>query len=91
MKQGRHSGAWASISDIHMILSGSNKLSPKLLKACDFLFQWREKNKRAELIGKGYGMIDGKVADPEDQFHQFMLNGYAYLGISRVAGDAGQY
>ena len=26
-------------------------------------------------------MIDGKVADPEDQFHQFMLNGYAYLGL----------
>jgi len=30
-------------------------------------------------------MIDGKVADPEDQFHQYMLNGYAFLGISRVA------
>jgi hypothetical protein len=30
-------------------------------------------------------MIDGKVADPEDQFHQFMLNGYAYLGCIRVA------
>jgi len=30
-------------------------------------------------------MIDGKVADPEDQYHQYMLNGYAYLGLSRVA------
>jgi hypothetical protein len=58
---------------------------PKILKACEFLLQWREKNKKEELRGKGYGMIDGKVADPEDQFHQFMLNGYAYLGISRVA------
>ena len=61
------------------------EVEPKLLKACEFLFQWREKNKKDNLIGKGYGMIDGKVADPEDQFHQFMLNGYAYIGISRVA------
>ena len=61
------------------------QVEPKLLKACEFLFQWREKNKKEGLKGKGYGMIDGKVADPEDQFHQFMLNGYAYLGISRVA------
>ena len=34
---------------------------------------------------KGYGMIDGKVADPEDPFHSFMLNGYGYLGIARMA------
>jgi hypothetical protein len=61
------------------------QIEPKILKACDFLLQWRERNKKENLIGKGYGMIDGKVADPEDQFHQFMLNGYAYLGISRVA------
>jgi hypothetical protein len=62
-----------------------SQVEPKLLKACEFLFQWRDKNKKPELRGKGFGMIDGKVADPEDQFHQFMLNGYAYLGISRVA------
>ena len=29
-------------------------------------------------------MIDGKVADPEDYFHQFMLNGYGYLGMKRM-------
>jgi hypothetical protein len=57
----------------------------KLLKSCDFLLQWRERNKKADLLGKGYGMIDGKVADPEDQYHQFMLNAYGYLGLSRVA------
>ena len=61
------------------------EVEPKLLKACEFLFRWRDKNKKEDLIGKGYGMIDGKVADPEDQYHQFMLNGYAYIGISRVA------
>lgn len=57
----------------------------KIVKACDFLFAWRNRNKKEGLKGKGYGMIDGKVADPEDQFHQFMLNGYAYLGCIRVA------
>jgi|WetSurMetagenome_2_1015567.scaffolds.fasta_scaffold00875_5 hypothetical protein len=61
------------------------QVESKLLKSCEYLLKWREKNKKESLKGKGYGMIDGKVADPEDQFHQFMLNGYAYLGISRVA------
>src|SRR5512133_3392249 len=61
------------------------EVEPKILKSCEFLLQWRERNKKESLKGKGYGMIDGKVADPEDQFHQFMLNAYAYLGISRVA------
>jgi len=61
------------------------QVESKLLKACSFLLQWRERNKKEEMKGKGYGMIDGKVADPEDQFHQFMLNGYAYLGLDRVA------
>ena len=60
-------------------------IEPKLLKACNFLIKWREDNKKEELKGRGYGMIAGKVADPEDPFHQYMLNGYAYLGISRVA------
>ena len=58
---------------------------PKLLKACEFLVKWREENRKEELRGKGYGLIAGKVADPEDPFHQYMLNAYAYLGISRVA------
>lgn len=57
----------------------------KLVKSCDFLIQWRERNKKAALSGKGYGMIDGKVADPEDPYHQFMLNAYGYLGLTRVA------
>lgn len=61
------------------------QFEPKLVKACDFLLHWRAKNKKEELRGKGFGMIDGKVADPEDQFHQYMLNAYAYIGLSRVA------
>ena len=30
-------------------------------------------------------MLEGKTADPEDLFRSFMLNGYAYLGMARVA------
>lgn len=61
------------------------KITPKLLKSCEYLLRWRERNKLETLRDKGYGMIDGKVADPNDMYHLFMLNGYAYLGISRVA------
>jgi hypothetical protein len=57
----------------------------KIIKSCNYLISWRQNNKKEELRGKGYGMIDGKVADPEDPFHQFMLNGYGYLGIKRIS------
>ena len=63
----------------------AKRVKDKLIKSCNYLIEWRNKNKRPELRGRGYGMIDGKVADPEDHFHQFMLNGYAYLGMSRIA------
>lgn len=61
------------------------RLMPKLLKSCDYLIRWRERNKKSELRGKGFGMIEGKVADPDDPFHSYMLNGFAYLGLARVA------
>jgi hypothetical protein len=61
------------------------QIEPKLLKACEFMLKWRQRNMRDDLQGKGYGLMEGKVADPEDPFHSFMLNGYAYLGMSRVA------
>ncbi|MFH1023845.1 MAG: hypothetical protein V1809_10725 [Planctomycetota bacterium] len=61
------------------------RIRSKLLKACDYLLAWRERNKRPDLRGKGYGLLDGKVADPEDFFHSFMLNGLSYLGIQRVS------
>lgn len=61
------------------------KLKHKIIKAGEYLIDWREKNKNLELKGRGYGMIDGKVADPEDHYHQFMLNGYSYLGMKRAA------
>lgn len=56
------------------------RVRPRLLKACGFLTEWRARD------GKdGSGMISGKVADPEDSYHQFMLNAYGYLGMSRMA------
>ncbi|MCG3149174.1 MAG: hypothetical protein PCFJNLEI_02634 [Verrucomicrobiae bacterium] len=61
------------------------RVQPKLLKACEFLLAWRERNQRPELKGKGYGLIEGKCGDPEDPYRSFMLNGYAYLGLQRVS------
>jgi hypothetical protein len=63
----------------------AKEMKNKLLKSCEFLIKWREENKNPALNGSGYGMISGKVADPEDSYHQFMLNGYAYIGIERVS------
>jgi hypothetical protein len=57
----------------------------KILKSCEFLLAWRERNKREELRGNGYGLIEGKVADPQDFFHSYMLNGLSYLGLQRAA------
>lgn len=60
------------------------EITPRVLKSCEFLSQWRERNLRDDLLGRGYGMLDGKTADPDDPFRSFMLNGYTYLGLSRV-------
>ncbi len=61
------------------------RIKPNLLKACEYLDRWRRRNMREDLRGKGYGLMDGKAADPEDPYHVFMLNGYSYLGLIRVA------
>ncbi len=57
------------------------RIKPNLLKACEYLLAWRERNKTPQ----GMGLIDGKCADPDDPFRQFMLNGFAYVGMQRVA------
>ncbi len=58
-----------------------------IIKAADYLIRWREDNLDESLKGgNGYGMITGKVADPEDHFHSFMLNAGAYAGL-RSAGE----
>jgi len=61
------------------------RIAPKVQKSCQFLLDWRKRNKKPSLRGKGYGMIEGKVGDPEDPCRYFMLNGYAYMGLARAA------
>jgi len=60
-------------------------IKPKVIKSAQYMRDWRRRNQREELRGRGYGLLDGKTADPEDPFRSFMLNGYAYLGFARVA------
>ena len=59
-------------------------VSKNIVKAADYISSWRSRNKREELRGNGYGMINGKVADCEDNYHIFMLNSTAYVGIKRA-------
>jgi len=58
---------------------------PHITKAWRYLAAWRARNLQPELRGHGYGLLDGKTADPEDPYRSFMLNGYAYLGLVRTA------
>ena len=60
------------------------EIAPKVRKSCEFLLRGRKRNQREDLRGKGYGMLEGKTADPEDPFRSFMFNGYVYLGLSRM-------
>ena len=59
-------------------------VKPRMLKACRYLQAWRARNQNGP-VGDGFGLLDGKTADPDDPYRSFMLNGYAYLGLSRVA------
>ena len=57
-----------------------------IIKACEYLIRWREQNLGDELKdGRGYGMIAGKIADPNDMYHSFMLNANTYAGLSRAS------
>lgn len=57
-------------------------VAPKLVKGCDYLINWSGENKREELRGRGYGMIHGKIADPTDPFHGYMLNASVYAALN---------
>jgi hypothetical protein len=59
-------------------------IQPNIIKAGDYLIKWRRKNQDEKFRGNGYGMIDGKVADPEDPFHSYMLNAGAYAGLAAL-------
>ncbi len=67
-------------------LSWLKKVTPKLIKSCDYLLAWREKNKTEEFRKNGcYGLISGKVADPEDYYHSFFLNAGTFIGLKRMS------
>ena len=57
-----------------------NTNKDRLLAACEFLISWRQSDDG----GNDYKLISGKVADPDNSTRQFMLNGYGYLGLSRM-------
>ncbi len=61
------------------------QIEPKLLKSADFIVRWHGRNLRPELRGRGYGLLAGKVADPQDALRSFMFNGYYYAALERVA------
>jgi hypothetical protein len=62
----------------------ARQIQPNVLKACRYLLDWRRRNMKEELRGKGYGMLEGKVADPQDFYHSFMLNALSYVGLKRA-------
>jgi hypothetical protein len=62
------------------------RVMPQLKKAANFLLEWRERNKGPEFRDNGcYGLLDGKIADPEDYYHSYFLNAGTYAGLSRLA------
>ncbi len=38
------------------------QIEPKLLKACEFMLKWRQRNQHDDLRGRGYDLMEGKVA-----------------------------
>jgi len=61
------------------------KIKDKLLLSCEYLIAWRHRNMTEGLHGRGYGMIDGKVGDPEDETHYFFNSAYACAALFGVA------
>ncbi len=62
------------------------RVTPNLRRAAQYLLRWRERNRTDEQRARGcYGMVDGKVADPDDYYHSFFLNAGTYLGLKRTA------
>ncbi len=62
------------------------RVLPNIKKAADYLLQWRARNQVEEFRAQGfYGMVDGKVADPNDFYHSFFLNAGTYVGLKRTA------
>ena len=61
------------------------RIMPKALLSCDYLLDWRRRNMREEYRDRGFGMLEGKVGDPNDVTHYFFNSGYACAGLQRLA------
>jgi len=61
------------------------RVMPKALKSCRYLLDWRRRNIREEYRGRGFGMLEGKVGDPNDLTRYFFNSGYACVGLQRIA------
>ncbi|MBQ6351966.1 MAG: hypothetical protein IJJ28_01695, partial [Lentisphaeria bacterium] len=67
------------------------RVAPALEQCCDFLLKWRNDNKREEFRATGsYGLLNGKVADPDDFYHAYFLNAGTLLGLSGMAEVLGE-
>jgi len=61
-------------------------VTPALEQCCGYLLEWRDANKREEFRAAGsYGLLNGKVADPEDFYHTYFLNAGTLLGLAGMA------
>ena len=63
----------------------AKRVSKNVIAACEYNVRWREQNLDESLRRHGYGMISGKVADPDDLFHSYMLNSGMYAGFAGAA------
>lgn len=65
------------------------RVLPALLRSADWLLRQREAS-LADATAPEHlrGLLRGKIADPEDRFHAFMLNAYVHLGLVRLAEAA---
>ena len=79
---------WTAAEHFRMTrdLDWLRRVAPALKHCCDFLLKWRNDNKREEFRANGsYGLLNGKVADPDDFYHTYFLNAGTLLGLAGMA------
>ncbi len=59
------------------------RIKDQVALACKWII--RHHHEDAPNAQPGAGLITGKVADPADNYRQFMLNAYQYIGLARAA------
>ncbi|RKX31641.1 MAG: hypothetical protein DRP71_13135 [Verrucomicrobia bacterium] len=74
----------------HYLVTGDRewaaRQSGNVARACRYLIRRRREEMKDQDEGSpGYGMISGKTADPDDYFHQFILNAQVVDGLRGAA------